>query len=79
MRGSTLTGMTRVTVTLPDELAERVRADADNLSAWVADAIRVKLQHIDAASVAAYEAHRREIDADGEDAWEAERFGQAAA
>jgi len=79
MRGGTLSGMTRVTVTLPDDLAERVKADADNLSAWVADAIREKLKHIDAASVAAYEAHRRAVDTEAEAAWEAERFGQAAA
>lgn len=48
--------MTRLTITVPDDLAEKIRqAGGENVSAWAAKTLRDALLHQEAQAIAAYE------------------------
>jgi hypothetical protein len=60
--------MTRLTIAVPDELADQIRAAAGgNVSAWLVEVARRSLLREEAAAAVAYD--RATADA----AWEAER------
>ena len=63
--------MTRLTITVPDTLAEQVRAAAgENVSAWAAQALRDRILGEETAALAEWEkAHR-------DDDWDRERWGE---
>lgn len=62
-------GMTRLTISLPDDLAAKIKAAAgENVSAWVANLARDAFLREEAAAVARFEAQH------GDDDWERERF-----
>jgi len=64
--------MTRLTIVMPDELAERVRAVAGaNVSAWFVEVARDALLRQEAAAIAAFEAQEATRSNDG---WDEERF-----
>ena len=63
--------MTRLTIAVPDELAERIRAAAaGNVSAWFVDVARDALLRAEAAAIAEFEAREAVRD----DGWDEERF-----
>ena len=63
--------MTRLTIAVPDQLAEQIKATAGgNVSAWLTKVAKEALLREEAAAIAAYEAERRDDD------WERERFTQ---
>jgi post-segregation antitoxin (ccd killing protein) len=67
--------MTRLTIAVPDELAERIRAAAGgNVSAWLADVARDALLRMEAAAIAEFEAQEAARSNDG---WDDERFAAA--
>lgn len=73
MRLGMFAGMTRLTITVPDDLADQIRrAAGDNMSAWAAKSLREALLRQEAQAVAVYEREH------GDDAWEAERARQFA-
>jgi hypothetical protein len=64
-----LAGMTRVTIALPDDLAEQVKAKAGgNVSAWFAKLAREDLLRDEYAAIAEFERDHQDPD------WDAERF-----
>lgn len=64
--------MTRLTVVVPDELAERIRAVAGgNVSAWLVEVARDALLRQEAAAIAEFEAQEAARSNDG---WDEERF-----
>jgi hypothetical protein len=64
--------MTRLTIAVPDELAERIRAAAGgNVSAWFTEVARDALLRQEAAAIAAFEAQQAQQINDG---WDDERF-----
>jgi len=64
--------MTRLTIAVPDELAERIRAAAGgNVSAWIVEVARDALLRREAAAIAAFEAQQ------SDDGWDDERFAAA--
>jgi hypothetical protein len=64
--------MTRLTIAVPDELAERIRAAAGgNVSAWIVEVARDALLRQEAAAIAEFEAQESERSDDG---WDEERF-----
>lgn len=64
--------MARLTIVVPDELAERVRAAAGaNVSAWFVEVARDALLRREAAAIAAFEAQESARSNDG---WDEERF-----
>jgi hypothetical protein len=64
-----LLGMTRLTITVPDALAEQVRAAAgENVSAWIAQAVRDRVLHEECAALAEWEKAHQDED------WDAERW-----
>jgi post-segregation antitoxin (ccd killing protein) len=64
--------MTRLTIAVPDELAERIRAAAGgNVSAWLAEVARDALLRTEAAAIADFEAQEA---ARSDDGWDDERF-----
>ncbi|MDG4792092.1 hypothetical protein O7626_40460 [Micromonospora sp. WMMD1102] len=66
--------MTRMTIALPDDLADRIKAaGGDNVSAWMQRAARDALLREEVAAVSAFE--RRTSDPD----WDAEREQEWAA
>lgn len=61
--------MTRLTIAVPDELAERIRAAAGgNVSAWIVEVARDALLRQEAAAIAEFEAQQ------SDDGWDEERF-----
>jgi post-segregation antitoxin (ccd killing protein) len=64
--------MARVTIVVPDELAERIRAAAGgNVSAWLVEVARDALLRQEAAAIAEFEAREAARSNDG---WDEERF-----
>jgi hypothetical protein len=64
-----IAGMTRLTIAVPDDLAEKIRTAAGgNVSAWLADLARDALLRQEAAVIAAFEAEHTDP------AWDDERF-----
>jgi hypothetical protein len=64
--------MTRLTIVVPDDLAERIRAAAGgNVSAWIVEIARDALLRREAAAIAAFEAQEAVRSDDG---WDEERF-----
>ena len=64
--------MTRLTIVVPDELAERIRAVAGgNVSAWLVEVARDALLRQEAAAIAEFEAQEAQRSNDG---WDEERF-----
>ncbi|GAA1031438.1 hypothetical protein GCM10009557_26810 [Virgisporangium ochraceum] len=64
--------MTRLTIVVPDDLAERIRAAAGgNVSAWLVEVARDALLRREAAAIAAFEAQEAVRSNDG---WDEERF-----
>jgi hypothetical protein len=64
--------MTRLTIVVPDDLAERIRAAAGgNVSAWLVEVARDALLRREAAAIAAFEAQEAVRSDDG---WDEERF-----
>jgi hypothetical protein len=64
-----IVSMTRLTIAVPDELADRIRAAAGgNVSAWLADLARDALLREEAAAVAAFERDH------ADPAWDAQRW-----
>jgi hypothetical protein len=64
--------MTRFTIVVPDELAERIRAAAGpHVSAWLVEVARDALLRQEAAAIAAFEAQEAARSNDG---WDDERF-----
>lgn len=67
-----LTGMTRLTITVPDDLAGLIReAGGENVSAWAARQLRDALVREEAQMVAEYER------AHGDPEWDVERESMA--
>jgi hypothetical protein len=67
MRPGMLVPMTRLTITVPDALAEQVRAAAgENVSAWVAQAVRDRVLREECAALAEWEQANRDEDWDNE-------------
>jgi hypothetical protein len=67
-----LTGMTRLTITVPDDLASLIReAGGENVSAWAARQLRDALVREEARMVAEYERTHGDPD------WDAERESMA--
>jgi predicted transcriptional regulator len=63
--------MTRLTISVPDQLAEQISQAADgNVSAWMAEAAREKVLREECAALATWEATNRDSD------WDAERWGE---
>jgi len=63
--------MTRLTVSVPDGLAEQIRlAAGDNISAWMAEAARDKMLTEECLALAKWERDNRD------EAWDAERWGE---
>ncbi|WP_144118654.1 hypothetical protein [Catellatospora sichuanensis] len=63
--------MTRLTVSVPDALAEQIKlAAGDNVSAWMAEAARDKMLSEECKALAAWEKTNRD------DGWNAERWGE---
>lgn len=64
--------MARLTIVVPDDLAERIRAAAGgNVSAWLVEVARDALLRREAAAIAAFEAQEAVRSNDG---WDEERF-----
>ena len=64
--------MTRLTIVVPDDLAERIRAAAGgNVSAWLVEVARDALLRREAAAIAAFAAQEAVRSTDG---WDDERF-----
>ena len=64
--------MTRLTIAVPDELVERIRAAAGgNVSAWFVEVARDALLRQEAAVIAEFEAGEAARSNDG---WDEERF-----
>jgi hypothetical protein len=69
-----LAGMARLTIAVPDDLAEQIRAAAGaDISGWLADAARRQLLRDEAAAAVAYDRQHHDP------AWEAEREREWAA
>jgi hypothetical protein len=59
MKADMIGGMTRLTIAVPDELADKIKAAAGgNVSAWIADLARDALLRQEAAAVARFEAEQ---------------------
>lgn len=72
MRAGMFRGMTRLTITVPDDLADQIRqAGGGNVSAWAVKSLRDALLREEAQIIAEYE--RAHADAD----WDAEREAMA--
>jgi hypothetical protein len=66
-----LARMTRLTIALPDDLAEKIKeAAAGNVSAWMAQLARNALVKQEADALAQWEAANRD------DGWDAERWSE---
>jgi hypothetical protein len=67
--GGRLGRMARLTIVMPDELAERIRSVAGgNVSAWFVEVARDALLRQEAAAIAEFEAQQ------ADDGWDEERF-----
>jgi post-segregation antitoxin (ccd killing protein) len=67
-----LVRMTRLTITVPDDLANLIRqAGGDNVSAWAARRLREALVREEAQAIAEYERTHRDPE------WDAERESMA--
>jgi hypothetical protein len=63
--------MTRLTVSVPDALAEQIRrAAGDNISSWMAEAARDKMLSEECQALAKWEKANRDED------WDAERWSE---
>jgi hypothetical protein len=63
--------MTRLTVSVPDALAEQIRrAAGDNISSWMAEAARDKMLSEECQALAKWEKANRDAD------WDAERWSE---
>ncbi|GIJ51970.1 hypothetical protein Val02_88560 [Virgisporangium aliadipatigenens] len=59
MKAGMIRVMTRLTIAVPDELADKIKAAAGgNVSAWIADLARDALLRQEAAAVARFEAEQ---------------------
>jgi hypothetical protein len=63
--------MTRLTISVPDTLADQLKAAAgDNVSAWVAEAVRDRMVREECAALAVWEKANQDAD------WDRERWGE---